>query len=151
MMFMILTGSTAFSQILAFTGATKGLVELAVGFDLSPLYLIVAMQGLILVLGTFMEPVSIMMVTFPIFMPLVNALNFDPVWFGLMALINIQIGMTTPPFGLCLFVMKGVTPPNTSMMDIYKSILPFILIDLFAMLLILIFPSIALFLPDFMR
>jgi tripartite ATP-independent transporter DctM subunit len=151
MMFMILTGSTAFSQILAFTGATKGLVEIAVGFDLSPLYLIVAMQGLIVVLGTFMEPVSIMMVTFPIFMPLVNALNFDPVWFGLMALINIQIGMTTPPFGLCLFVMKGVTPPDTSMMDIYKSILPFILIDLFAMLLILIFPSIALFLPGFMR
>ena len=151
MMFMILTGSTAFSQILAFTGASRGLVELVVSFDLTPLLIIVVMQALIVVLGTFMEQVSIMMITFPIFMPLVRALEFDPVWFGLLTLINMQIGMTTPPFGLCLFVMKGVAPPGTTMLDIYKSIAPFIIIDLFAMLVIMFFPSIALILPDLMR
>jgi len=151
MMFMILTGSTAFSQILAFTGASKGLVELVVSFDLSPFLVVVVMQALIVVLGTFMEQVSIMMITFPIFMPLVRALDFDTIWFGLLVLINMQIGMTTPPFGLCLFVMKGVAPPGTSMVDIYKSIAPFILIDLGAMLVIMFFPSIALFLPSFMR
>jgi len=151
MMFMILTGSTAFSQILAFTGASRGLVELVVSFDLSPLLVIIVMQALIVILGTFMEQVSIMMITFPIFMPLVRALEFDPIWFGLLTLINMQIGMTTPPFGLCLFVMKGVSPPGTTMMDIYKSIAPFILIDCFSMLVIMFFPSIALWLPSLMK
>lgn len=151
MMFMILTGSTAFSQILAFTGASKGLVELVVSFEVSPLFLVVVMQALLVVLGTFMEQVSMMMITFPIFMPLVRALGFDPIWFGLLVLINMEIGMKTPPFGLCLFVMKGVVPAGTSMMDIYRSVAPFILIDLVAMLIILFFPSIALFLPSFMR
>ena len=151
MMFMILTGSTAFSQILAFTGASRGLVELVVSFDLPNLVIIIVMQALMVVLGTFMEQVSIMMITFPIFMPLVHALGFDPVWFGLLVLINMQIGMTTPPFGLCLFVMKGVAPEGITMMDIYKSVIPFILIDLSAMLVIMFFPSIALFLPSFMR
>ncbi len=151
MMFMILTGSTAFSQILAYTGASRGLVELVVSFDLTPMLIIIVMQALIVVLGTFMEQVSIMMITFPIFMPLVRALEFNPIWFGLLVLINMQIGMTTPPFGLCLFVMKGVAPPGTTMMDIYKSIAPFILIDLFAMLVIMFLPSIALWLPSLMK
>jgi len=151
MMFMILTGSTAFSQILAFTGASRGLVDLVVSFKLSPLVVIIVMQALMVILGTFMEQVSIMMITFPIFMPIVRALEFDPIWFGLLTLINMQIGMTTPPFGLCLFVMKGVAPKGITMMDIYKSVIPFILIDLSAMLVIMFFPSIALFLPGLMR
>ncbi|MFH1488770.1 MAG: TRAP transporter large permease [Pseudomonadota bacterium] len=151
MMFMILTGSTAFSQILAFTGASRGLVELVVSFQMPDLVIVIVMQALMIILGTFMEQVSIMMITFPIFMPIVHTLGFDPVWFGLLTLINMQIGMTTPPFGLCLFVMKGVAPKGITMMDIYKSMIPFILIDMSAMLLIMFFPSIALFLPGFMR
>ena len=151
MMFMILTGSTAFSQILAYTGASRGLVELVVSFQMPDLIIVVVMQALMIILGTFMEQVSIMMITFPIFLPIVNALGFDLVWFGLLVLINMQIGMTTPPFGLCLFVMKGVAPKGISMMDIYKSVVPFIMIDMTAMLLIMFFPSIALFLPSFMR
>lgn len=150
MMFMILTGSTAFSQILAFTGASRGLVELVVGFELPGFFIIVVMQILMIILGTFMEQVSIMMITFPIFMPLVRALGFDPIWFGLLVLINMEIGMKTPPFGMCLFVMKGVASKAISMMDIYISVIPFILIDIIAMLLILIFPAIALYLPRLM-
>jgi tripartite ATP-independent transporter DctM subunit len=151
MMFMILTGSTAFSQILAFTGASRGLVELVVSFHMPDLVIVIVMQALMIILGTFMEQVSIMMITFPIFLPIVKALGFDLVWFGLLTLINMQIGMTTPPFGLCLFVMKGVAPKGITMMDIYKSMIPFILIDMSAMLLIMFFPSIALFLPGFMK
>ncbi len=150
MMLMILTGSTAFSQILAFTGAGRGLVELVVGFQLPGISIIILMQLMMILLGTFMEQVSIMMITFPIFMPIVLALGFDPVWFGLLVLINMQIGMTTPPFGLCLFVMRGVAPPGIQMMDIYKSVLPFITIDMMTMLLIMFFPGIALFLTQFM-
>jgi len=151
MMFMILTGSTAFSQILAFTGASRGLVELVVSFQMPNLVIVMVMQALMILLGTFMEQVSIMMITFPIFMPIVKVLGFDPVWFGLLTLINMQIGMTTPPFGLCLFVMKGVAPKGITMMDIYKSMVPFILIDMSAMLIIMFFPGIASFLPSFMK
>jgi tripartite ATP-independent transporter DctM subunit len=150
MMFMILTGSTAFSQILAFTGASRGLVEMVVGFEFPGIIVIVLMQILMIVLGTFMEQVSIMMVTFPIFMPLVRALGFDPIWFGLLVLINMEIGLKTPPFGMCLFVMKGVALKTVSMLDIYRSVVPFIIIDLLAMLIILLFPAIALYLPALM-
>jgi tripartite ATP-independent transporter DctM subunit len=150
MMFMILTGSTAFSQILAFTGASKGLVELVVGYHLPPILIVIVMQALLVFLGTFMEQVSIMMISFPIFLPIVRVLGFDLIWFGLLVLINMEVGMKTPPFGLCLFVMKGVVPPEISTMDIYKAVTPFILIDLFAMLLIIFFPPIATYLPSFM-
>ncbi|MHB8766731.1 MAG: TRAP transporter large permease [Deferrisomatales bacterium] len=149
MMFMILTGSTAFSQILAFTGASRGLVEFVLGFELPGMLLIVVMQGLMIVLGAFMEPVSIMMITLPIFMPIVKATGFDPVWFGLLTLINMEIGMKTPPFGLCLFVMKGVARPGTTMADIYRSAAPYVALDLLAMLIIMWFPGIALLLTRF--
>jgi tripartite ATP-independent transporter DctM subunit len=151
MMFMILTGSTAFSQILAFTGATKGLVQLVVSFPLPHFTYIVVMQGLMIILGMFMEQVSIMMVTFPIFMPIVRAFGFDPIWFGLLTLINMEIGMKTPPFGLCLFVMKGVVPEGVTMADVFRSVVPFVILDMIAMLIVMIFPSIATVLPNLMR
>lgn len=151
MMFMILTGSTAFSQILAFTGASRGLVELVVSIPFSDIMIVGVMQLLMIVLGTFMEPVSIMMITFPVYMPIVNAFGFDPIWFGLLTLINMEIGMKTPPFGMVLFVMKGVVPPKTTMMDIYRSVTPFVTIDMVAMLLIMIFPIIATILPSLMK
>ncbi len=151
MMFMILTGSTAFSQILAFTGASRGLVELVVNFPFPDIMIVGVMQLLMIILGTFMEPVSIMMITFPVYMPIVNAFGFDPIWFGLLTLINMEIGMKTPPFGMVLFVMKGVVPPKTTMMDIYRSVTPFVTIDMAAMLLIMIFPTIATILPSLMK
>jgi len=151
MMFMILTGSTAFSQILAFTGASRGLVEWVVSFQFDQIFVVIIMQALIVILGTFMESVSIMMITFPIFMPIIKTLGFDPIWFGLLVLINMEIGMKTPPFGLCLFVMKGVVQPGTTMMDIYRSVVPFISIDLVAMLIIMFYPPIAMYLPNLMR
>ena len=151
MMFMILTGSTAFSQILAFTGASRGLVELVVSFPFPDIMIVGVMQLLMIVLGTFMEPVSIMMITFPVYMPIVRAFGFDPIWFGLLTLINMEIGMKTPPFGMVLFVMKGVVPSKTTMMDIYRSVTPFVTIDMVAMLLIMIFPAIATVLPNLMK
>ncbi|MCG6879243.1 MAG: TRAP transporter large permease [Deltaproteobacteria bacterium] len=151
MMFMILTGSTAFSQILAFTGASRGLVELVVSFPFPDIMIVGVMQLLMIILGTFMEPVSIMMITFPVYMPIVKAFGFDPIWFGLLTLINMEIGMKTPPFGMVLFVMKGVVPSKTTMLDIYRSVTPFVAIDGLAMLLIMIFPAIATVLPNLMK
>jgi len=150
MMFMILTGSLAFSQLLAYTGATSGLVEFASSLEIHPILLILAMQFVILILGTFMEQMAIMMITLPIFMPIINAMGFDGIWFALIMLINLEIAMKTPPFGFLLFVMKGVSPDETTMGQIYGATLPFILIDIIGMGLIISFPILALWLPSFM-
>ena len=148
MMFMIMTGAMTFSQILAFSGASAGLVQLAVGADLPTMVILIFMQVILILMGTFMEPLTIMMVTLPIYMPVVQSLGFDPLWFGTIMLINMEMATTTPPFGLVLFVMKGVAPPDTTMSDIYKAGLPFLLCDAIAMGLVMAFPWLALYLPS---
>lgn len=147
MMFIILAASKTFAQVLAFSGATGGLSQFAISLPLPPIAILIAMQVILLILGSFMEVVSIMMITLPIFMPVVAVLGFNPVWFGVIYLLNIEMATTTPPFGLTLFVMKGVAPPDTTMGDIYKAALPFLGCDLIAMILIIAFPIIALWLP----
>jgi len=151
MTFMIIAGSIAFSQILAFTGGTRGMVEFVVDLPLPPLLLLVAMQMILVVLGAFMDQISMMMISIPMFMPIVHALGFDPLWFGILMLINLEIAFTTPPFGLLLFVMKGVAPQDTTMGEIYSAALPFIICDLVAMALIMIFPNLAIWIPGLMK
>ena len=109
------------------------------------------MQVVLLFLGMFMGVVSIMMITVPIFMPVILALGFDPVWFAVIYLLNMEMATTTPPFGLSLFTMKGVAPRDTTMGDIYRAALPFLYCDLIAMALIIAFPTVALWLPELMR
>jgi tripartite ATP-independent transporter DctM subunit len=150
MMFMILTGSMAFSQILAFTGASSGLVALATEFGVAPIYVVMIMQAILLLLGTFMEPLSIMMLTVPIYFPIIEAFGFNELWFGAIMLLNMQMATTSPPFGLNLFVMKGVAPAGTTMTDIYKAGLPFLACDSVALLLMLFFPPLVLWLPGLM-
>jgi tripartite ATP-independent transporter DctM subunit len=151
MMFMILTGSTAFSQILAFTGASQGLVRFTLGLPLSPYFILIGMQVILLIMGMFMEPLTIMMTTLPIFIPIVTTLGFDLLWFGTIMLLNMEMATISPPFGLVLFVMKGVAPKGTTMGDIYRAAVPFLGCDLIAMALIMVFPSIALWLPSLMK
>jgi tripartite ATP-independent transporter DctM subunit len=151
MILMIIAGATAFSQILTFSGATAGLVELVTRLRVTPLLILIAMQIIILALGTSMELVSIMMITLPIFMPIVNAVGFNPVWFGVIMLLNLEMGAASPPFGMMLFVMKGVAPPDTTMGDIYRAVIPFLCIDLIVMSLIVEFPPLALWLPGVLQ
>lgn len=150
MVFMILVGSKAFSQILAFSGATTGMVETALGLPLPPILIIVSMQVVILFMGCFMEVVSIFMITLPIFIPVVLALGFDTVWFAVLFLVNTEMALVTPPFGMSLFVMKGVAPPGTTMGEIFRAGLPFLGLMALAMALIIAFPQIALWLPGIM-
>ena len=98
-----------------------------------------------------MEVVAIMMITLPIFVPTIVVLGFDPVWFAVLVLLNIEMAMTTPPFGINLFVMKGVAPSDTTMGDIYRAALPFLGCDAIAMALLIAFPGVALWLPGLMR
>ena len=151
MIFMIFTGSAAFAQILAYTGATQGLVELSVKLPFTPLMMLISMQVVLLVMGCFMEPISIIMVTIPIFMPITRLLGFDPIWFGTIMLLNMQMATISPPFGMILFVMKGVAPPHITMGDIYKAAYPFLIIDVVAMAIMIAYPSVVLWLPSLMK
>jgi tripartite ATP-independent transporter DctM subunit len=151
MMFIIIVGSSTFSQILAFSGASEGLISVVTDLDLSPLLVLISMQLLLIFLGCFMDNLSMVMVAIPIFLPIVTALHFDLLWFSLLMLLNMEMANTTPPFGLLLFVMKGVAPPDTTMGDIYKAGIPFLLCDALVLILIMIFPQIALFLPALMK
>lgn len=151
MMFMILTGATAFGQLLAYTGASQGLCEFVVSYNLSPTLTVMIMQVLFLILGCFMEQVSILMVTLPIFMPIVRALGIDALWFTILILLNMGVAMKSPPFGLTLFVMQGVAPKETSLRDIYLGALIYIVCDIVGLIIVFFFPKIALFLPSFMK
>jgi tripartite ATP-independent transporter DctM subunit len=147
MILMIIGGAQAFSQILAFTGASAGMAEFATNLPVPPIVIIIAMQVIILFLGCLMDVVSIMMITLPIFVPVVRELGYNDVWFAVTYLINIEIAGISPPFGLSLFVMKAVAPKDTTMADVYKAAFPFIGCSLLAMILIIVFPLIALWLP----
>jgi tripartite ATP-independent transporter DctM subunit len=147
MMFVIIVGSMTFSQIMAFSGASAGLIQVITNLDLPPILVLISMQILLLFLGCFMDNLSMVMVAVPIFLPILNALHFDMLWVSLIMLINMEMANTTPPFGLLLFVMKGVSPPETTMADIYKAGIPFLMCDALVMMLVMIFPQIALFLP----
>jgi len=145
---LIVFGSATFSQLLAFSGASRGLVKWATSFDLAPLAMLMIMFAVLLLLGMFMEQISIMLLTVPIFFPLAQSLGFDLVWFALIMLLSLEISFTTPPFGLLLFVMKGVAPPGTSMREIYTSAFPFIGCSLILVALLIAFPNLALWLPS---
>jgi len=97
-----------------------------------------------------MEPISMMMITLPIYMPIAKSLGFDPLWFGTIILLNMQMACSTPPFGMILFIMKGVAPPYVTMADIYKAGLPFLGCDIVSMTLLILFPSIVLWIPGLM-
>jgi len=148
MAYLIVFGSATFSQLLAFSGASRGLVKWATSFDLAPLAMLMIIFAVLLLLGMFMEQISIMLLTVPIFFPLAQSLGFDLVWFALIMLLSLEISFTTPPFGLLLFVMKGVAPPGTSMREIYTSAFPFIGCSLVLVALLVAFPNIALWLPS---
>jgi len=147
MAYLIVFGSATFSQLLAFSGASRGLITWATGFDLDPVVMLLVLFGVLLILGMFMEQISMMLLTVPIYFPLATSLGFDPIWFGLIMLLALEISFTTPPFGLLLFVMKGVAPPDTTMREIYLAALPFILCSLLLVALLILFPPLATWLP----
>ena len=147
MAYLIVFGSATFSQLLAFSGASSGLIRWATSFDLAPIAMLLVMFGVLLLLGMFMEQISMMLLTVPIFFPLATTLGFDPVWFGLIILLALEISFTTPPFGLLLFVMKGVAPKDTTMREIYGSAIPYMACSMLLVALLILFPQLALWLP----
>jgi tripartite ATP-independent transporter DctM subunit len=150
MIFMIIIVSNTYSEILAFTGSAFGLVNFITGLEISPVIVVVSMMFTILILGCFMETVAIMMITVPIFMPIIHAFGYDPVWFGIVMLINLETGLLTPPFGVTLFVMKGVAPPGVTIRDIWIAAVPYVVIDMLCLVAVMVLPQMALLLPGMM-
>jgi tripartite ATP-independent transporter DctM subunit len=143
MILTIIAASAAFSQVLAFSGASRAMLELVLGSALSPIWIVVIMNVIVIVLGCFIEQVSIMMITLPFFMPIVKAFSLDPVWVCILILLSLAIGQLSPPFGLALFVMKATSPPEITMRDIYKAAIPYCFLDLIGIGLVLAFPILA--------
>lgn len=148
MAYLIVFGSATFSQLLAFSGASGGLIQWAISFDLPPLLMLSAMFMVLLALGTFMEAISIMMITVPFFFPLAQSLGFDLIWFAIVTLIALEVGFSTPPLGLNLFVMKGVAPIGTSMREIYVAAIPYILCAIVLVAVMTVFPALVTWLPS---
>ena len=151
MIFLVIAGAKAFSQVLSFSGATRGLIGATLGLPIAPIFILIFMMVIAFFLGMFMDVVSLMMVSLPLFVPVIHALKYDPVWFGVLLLINVEVAVISPPFGLSLFAMKGVTPAGTTMMDIYRAALPFVVLDVIAIAMVIVFPQLALWLPGLVR
>ena len=146
---MIVMSAVAFSQLLAFTGAVRELGNLAIGLPVPPVVIVIAMQVVMIFMGTFIEDFSMIMISVPIFFPVIRALGLDPMWFGILMLVNLQMAIMSPPFGLLLFTLKGVAPDAT-MADIYRAGIPILLLILILLALLLIFPQLVTWLPGLM-
>ena len=151
MILLIVSGSTAFSQILSFSGATRELINIVSNFNTLPILIVILMLFIVLVLGTFLESLSIIMLVVPFFFPIVNTLGYDIFWFAVLLLIAIEVGTISPPFGTGLFTMKGVVSEDTTMVDIYKSAIPYIFILIALMAFVIIFPETVTWLPSMME
>lgn len=149
MILIIVVSSSAFSELLAYTGATEGLARLATGSNLSPIMVVVVMQIIMLVMGTALESLGIIMVCAPIFFPIINALGLDPIWFAVIMLLNMETGAISPPYGLGLFVMKGVS--GATLADVFKASLAFCLLNCVAMALFMAVPATTTWLPSLMK
>lgn len=150
MVIWIVFAASAFTALYAVTGASSLIGSLIKGVG-DPWTVIITMQLILFVLGMFFDPTGIVLLTAPIFFPIVVSLGFDPLWFAILFVINMEIAYLTPPFGFNLFYMKAVVPPGVTMMDIYKSAIPFVVLMILGLALCMIFPGIITWLPSLMR
>ncbi len=150
MLFFIIAASITFAQILGFSGATGGMLQLITSWRLGPYGIVFAMIVVLLFLGCFIEPLSMMMLTLPFFMPLARAAGLDLVWFGILMLVMLELSFITPPFGLLLFVMRGLAPKGTTTSTIYRAAFPYFVLQMAVVALIVIFPYVATGLPRLM-
>jgi tripartite ATP-independent transporter DctM subunit len=148
MIMWILFAAHAFSAAYQSMGAQELIESLMATIPGGPWGIIIAMMLIVFLLAMVLDPVGIMLITLPVFIPIVEGLGFDPIWFGILFVINMEIGYMTPPFGFNLFYLKGIVPPSITMADIYKSIIPFVIVEIVGIGVIMVFPEIATWLPD---
>ena len=148
LIFWIIIGASAFSTLYTAMGASSLIKDAVIGLEVNRYVILITMMGVLILLGMVLDTVGIMMITVPVFVPIILSLGFDPVWFGVLFIINMEIGFLTPPFGYNLFYLRGVAPKDVTMLDIYRSIVPFVLLMLLGLGLCIAFPKIILLLPE---
>lgn len=149
MLYVIVIGAGIFSPFLALTGIPQGLADVLAGVGLGPLGTLIVILLAYVVLGMFMDALSMLVITIPIVFPIIISLGYDPIWFGVIAVIVIEMGMITPPVGINVFVVKSIAP-KVPMATIFRGVLPFWFAMLVALVLLIAFPQLALFIPDSM-
>lgn len=150
MIFAILVSISIFIRFLAHSGITKQLNDFVLSLSLPPIIILLAMLVVYLILGMFMDGVSMLMLTLPVFFPIIIGLDFNPIWFGIIVIKMVEIGMVTPPVGLNCFMVKRAVP-ELQLGTIFKGVIPFIIVDFIVIALLIMFPSIITFLPELMR
>lgn len=149
MLFTILIGAMIFTNFINFTSMPGDLRDFVLQFSPHPIMVVVVMMGIYLLLGMVMEELAIVLLTIPVFFPVITGLGFDPVWFGILIVTIVEIGMISPPVGLNLFVLKALLP-HIQLTTIYKGVWPFVVADLARLGILIAFPWIALWLPSMM-
>lgn len=147
MIMWILFGASCFTSIFFRTGGQDLIADLLFGLN-SPVLIFGFILATLIVLGFFLDEITQVMITVPVFLPIIVKLGYDPIWFGVLFMTQVQMDYLTPPFGFTLFYMKGVAPSEVSMGDIYRSILPFVLIQLTVVIFILLYPGVVMWLPN---
>jgi tripartite ATP-independent transporter DctM subunit len=149
MLFTILIGAMIFTNFINFTSMPGDLRDFVLQFSPNPIMVVVMMMGIYLILGMVMEELAIVLLTIPVFFPVITGLGFDPVWFGILIVTIVEIGMISPPVGLNLFVLNSLLP-NVKLTTIYKGVWPFVVADVVRLGILIAFPFIALWLPGLM-
>jgi tripartite ATP-independent transporter DctM subunit len=147
MVFFIIVGAVCFSRILVSSGALRGLVDAALSSGLPSTLIVVATLGVVFILGCFMDAASITMVAVPLFTPVVSALGVDPLWYSIVYLLVVQLGLITPPFGLDVYTVKAVAPPEVTLTEAFRASMSFLVVGLVVTALLFAFPKLALLLP----
>jgi len=147
MVFLLVIASSVFGQLMAFSGSSTAVVDWAIGLEGDAQLKLLLMFGTLLILGMFMDQISILLLTIPIFFPLAASLGYDPIWFGIIVLLAMEMSLTTPPFGLLLFLMQGVSPKGTTLGQVALAAVPYLACDLLLMVILVLVPGLALFLP----
>lgn len=150
MVFWILIGASCFISIYTGVGAQQFVGQVLAGLPFGRWGILIIMQLILIFLGCFMDPGGIVMITIPVFLPVIKILGFDPLWFGVIFAMNLLMGYLTPPFGFNLFFMKGVVPKNITMQDIYYAALPYVGLQALGLAIVMIVPQLALWLPGLM-
>jgi len=147
MIIWILIGAYCFTSVYTGTGAHELMEHLLLSIPGGRYAILMTMQLVFFILGCILDPAGIIMICTPVFVPVIKSLGFDPLWFGVLFIMNMEMGYLTPPFGFNLFYMKAIAPPGITMTDIYRSIVPFVALQAIGLIIVIIFPEIALWFP----
>ena len=148
MVLWIVVGASAFASMYSASGGSRFVTQTLTAAPVDRYVIIVCMQLIIMFLGCLMDPGGIILLCTPIFLPVITALGFDPIWFGVIFTVNLEMAYLTPPLGYNLFYLKGVAPPGIAMADIIRSVLPFLGLQALGLVLVMVFPEIAMWLPN---